>query len=71
MRVLYYLKWPLVIFLFGSIVRITGALIKIMHWYSADKTLITGTGIMITGLILLIFKLIILKKNGWLPADKS
>lgn len=71
MRVLYYLKWPLVIFFAGAIIRIGGAMTKILHWYGADQIMLAGAVTMITGLTLLIYKLIVFRKNDWIPTDKS
>jgi hypothetical protein len=41
-----------------------------MHWFSADEIIITGTALMVIGLLFLIAKLIPLRKNGWQPTDK-
>jgi len=70
MRILYYFKWPLIIFIAGCIIRTSGVLVKIMHWFSADMIIITGTALMVIGLLFLIVKLIPLRKNGWQPTDK-
>lgn len=64
MQILYYLKWPLVVFLAGAAARIAGALMKILHWRGADDILVIATGIMVVAIIWLIIKLIIIKKNG-------
>ncbi len=61
---LYPFKWPLVVLLFGFLVRIIGAMIKILHWVGADLVLIAGTGLMATGIVWLIVKMISLKKES-------
>lgn len=61
---LYPFKWPLVILLFGFLVRIIGAMIKVLHWLYADLILITGTVIMGIAFLWLILKLFLLKKQN-------
>jgi hypothetical protein len=63
MRSLYYLKWPLVIFVSGYITRVIGALFKIRHWPYADLLLTIGSVIMVSGLVFLAVKLIVYKKE--------
>lgn len=63
MHTLYYLKWPLTVFVFGYIIRIVGIASKIRHWPGADQALTIGSVIMIVGLSFVIVKLIILKKK--------
>ena len=63
MQYLHYLKWPLVVFVVGYIIRITGALFKIRHWPSADMLLTLGSLVMILGLAFLVIKLILYKKR--------
>ncbi len=63
MQSLYYLKWPLIIFIFGTLVRITGAFLKIRHWPGADETLLIGTVIMLPGAVYALIKLILLKRD--------
>ena len=60
---LTYLKWPLIVLAAGFLVRIFGALIKILHWRGADEVLIIGTGIMALGIVLIIVKLLMLKNK--------
>lgn len=67
MQILYYLKKPLIIFLAGSIIRIIGAMMKILHWRLNELTLITGTVIMVLGLLFLIIKIKSIKKDSQLP----
>ena len=61
---LYPFKWPLALLLFGFLIRIIGAMIKILHWINADLILITGTVIMGVAILWLILKLILLKKQS-------
>jgi hypothetical protein len=61
---LYFLKWPLILLLLGFMVRVIGAMIKILHWVNADNILIAGTIIMVVSIAWLIIKLLSLKKHN-------
>jgi hypothetical protein len=61
---LYPFKWPLIVLLLGFLIRIIGAMIKILHWFGADLVLITGTAIMGIAILWLIIKLALLKKQN-------
>jgi len=61
---LYPFKWPLVMLLLGFLVRIIGAMIKILHWLNANLILIAGTVIMGVAILWLIIKLLSLKKQN-------
>lgn len=63
-NVLYPFKWPLIALLFGLLVRVIGAMIKILHWPGADLVLIAGTCLMATGIVWLMVKMISLKKES-------
>lgn len=63
MQPLSYLKWPLIIFISGYIIRITGIASKIRHWPGADQALTIGSAIMIAGLAFVIVKLLVYKKK--------
>lgn len=63
-NVLYPFKWPLSLLLAGFLVRIIGAMMKILHWLGADRILITGTALMATAIVWLIIKLVSLKKES-------
>ena len=60
----YYYKWPLSLLLFGFLVRVIGALMKILHWPASDITLTVATAIMATAIVWLIIKLVLLKKKS-------
>ena len=60
---LHYLKWPLMILLFGFLLRTAGAMMKILHWHAADIVLISATIIMIISIIWLMIKMLLVKKQ--------
>jgi hypothetical protein len=62
--ILYMLKWPLILLLIGFLVRVFGAMIKILHWVGADLVLITGTVLMMIAIVWLIIKISLLKKTN-------
>jgi hypothetical protein len=39
MKILYYLKWPFIIFLLGLLLVVIGAGFKLRHWPGADEML--------------------------------
>lgn len=51
-------KMPLIIFLFGMVITIIGALAKILDWPFSDALLITGMGLEAAGIITLIIKIV-------------
>ena len=61
---LYAFKWPLALLLIGFLIRILGAMMKILHWRGADETLVVATAIMVTAVLWLIIKLVLLKKQS-------
>lgn len=61
---LYFFKWPLVLLLVGFMVRVIGAMIKILHWANADTILLAGTVMIVISIAWLIIKLIALKKQN-------
>lgn len=48
---LYRFKWPLIVFLVGTGIRILGAMMKIMHWNGADLVILIATIIMLLAII--------------------
>ena len=63
-NVLYPFKWPLLVLLVGFLVRVIGAMMKILHWPGADLVLIAGTILMAAGIVWLMIKMIVLKKES-------
>ena len=63
MKGIYFLKWPLIIFLLGYMTRFIGALFKIGHWPSADELITIGSLIAALGILFAIIKLIFIKKS--------
>lgn len=59
---LYFLRWPLIIFLIGYVIEITGALFKIRHWPGADEAITVGSIICITAIVFGITKIAFMKK---------
>ncbi len=64
MKWMYFLKWPLIIFLFGYLTRFVGALFKIRHWPNADELITIGSLVGAVGIVFAIIKLVFLKKPG-------
>ncbi|TMI63028.1 MAG: gliding motility protein GldL [Bacteroidetes bacterium] len=62
MNGLYYLRWPLIIFLIGFLIRFTGILFKIRHWPSADEMITIGSIICGIGIVFGIIKIAVVKK---------
>jgi hypothetical protein len=60
----YDFKWPLIIFLFGVLIQIAGALFKIRHWPMADEMITISSIICAGAVIFAIIKLILTKKAG-------
>jgi hypothetical protein len=52
------LKHGLIIFAIGFCLNIIGSLFKILHYSSANIFLITGSSIMVIGVLMLLFRLI-------------
>jgi len=59
---LYFLKWPLIIFLIGYLIKIAGALFKIRHWPGADEMITIGSIICISAIVFGITKIAFMKK---------
>ena len=64
MHALWFLKWPLIVFLAGFLVRLTGLLFKVRHWPMADELITTGSIICDIGIAYAIFKIAFMKKPG-------
>ena len=64
MKGLYFLKWPLLIFLMGFLTRFIGVLFKIRHWPYADEMITYGSVIGGIGVLFAMIKLFFLKKPG-------
>ena len=63
-NILYLFKWPVALLLLGFLIRIIGAMIKILHWLNADLILLAGTVLMAVAILWLIIKLLMLKKQS-------
>ena len=63
MSKIYFFKWPLIIFLLGLGIRLTGALLKILHWPYADESLTFCTIISVAAILFAVVKLLLLKKQ--------
>jgi hypothetical protein len=63
MKALYFLRFPLLIFLIGYLIRFIGALFKIRYWPSADELITMGTLIAGLGIVFGIIKIILMKKT--------
>ena len=62
MKGVWFLKWPLIIFLLGFLVRFIGILFKIRHWPMADEYITIGSIICGIAIVFAIIKLAFLKK---------
>jgi hypothetical protein len=62
MKALYFLKFPLIIFLIGFLIRFVGALFKIRHWPYADEMITIGSFIAGCGIVFGIIKILLIKK---------
>lgn len=51
-------KYIILLFIFGVLISVIGALFKLMHWPGASKTLLIGTLIRVFSGIIFIIKLI-------------
>ena len=60
---MYYLKWPIIIFLIGLGMRLIGALFMVRHWPNADLLFTLGTIFSVAAVLFAIIKLILLKKQ--------
>ena len=58
----WFLKWPLIIFLLGFLVRFAGLLFKIRHWPLADELVMIGTIICGIAIVFAIIKVASVKK---------
>jgi len=62
MKILYYLKWAFVIFLFGLLLIVIGAAFKLRHWPGADEMLMLGSILEGLAIIFAIIKMALVKK---------
>jgi hypothetical protein len=62
MRALYFLRFPLLIFLTGYLIRFIGTLFKIRHWPNADELITAGSLIAGCAIVFGITKIIFMKK---------
>ena len=62
MKGIWFIKWPLIVFCLGSLVRLVGALWKILHRPMADELLTVGFIICGIAVIWGIIKLAFMKK---------
>jgi hypothetical protein len=62
MKGLWFLRWPVIIFLTGFLIRFTGVLFKIRHWPSADEMITIGSLICGIALVFGIIKVAFMKK---------
>jgi hypothetical protein len=62
MKGLWFLRWPVIIFLTGFLIRFTGVLFKIRHWPSADEKITIGSLICGIALVFGIIKVAFMKK---------
>lgn len=60
-------NWHIIlVFLIGVIIFIVGALFKLMHWPGASATLATGIMLQIISGAMVVIKLLLDRKNGFL-----
>ncbi len=62
MKVVYFLKWQIIVFVIGYLVLQFGALLKIRHWPGADEAIMLAYLIIGIAGLMAIVKLISLKK---------
>ena len=62
MKGVWFLKWPLIIFLTGFLIRFIGVLFKIRHWPMGDELITIGSLIGGAGIIFAIIKIAFMKK---------
>jgi len=67
MKVLYFLKWPLILLFCGYLAFLGGNIFKIHHWPVAIEFILIGYGIIIIAIAWTIIKFIFLKN----PEDDS
>ena len=61
MKGLYFLRWPLIIFLIGYLIEMTGGLFKIRHWPGADEMITIVNIICIAAVVFGITKIAFMK----------
>lgn len=64
MQALWFLRWPLIVFLAGFLLNFTGSLFKIRHWPGADELITTGSFICGVAIVFGIVKIVFMKKPG-------
>ncbi len=62
MKALYFLKWPVIIFLLGYLALQTGALLKIRHWPGADETITISYFVIAVAIIMALVKISSIRK---------
>lgn len=62
MEGVWFLKWPLIIFLLGLLVRFMGILFKLRHWPMADEFVTIGSIICGIAIVFAIIKIAFVKK---------
>jgi hypothetical protein len=62
MKTMYFLRWPLLIFLTGFLIQSIGGIGKIRHWPGADGLITIGSLVVAVGIIVCIFKILFMKK---------
>jgi len=62
MKALHFLKWPLILLLFGYLLFLIGNFSKGRHWVLADQLIVAGYLMMIIAIVWTIIKFIFLKQ---------
>ena len=60
---LFDFKWPLILFLLGYFIQLTGALFKIRHWPTADEMITLGYAFEGISIVFAIIKIVPMKKT--------
>jgi hypothetical protein len=61
---IWFLRWPLIIFLAGLAIRVAGVLFKIRHWPSGDQIITVGSILMVVAIVFALIKIAVMKKPG-------
>ncbi len=64
MQALWFLRWPLIVFLLGFLIRFAGTLFKIRHWPMADDLIMVGSIICGVAIVFGIIKIFFMNKPG-------
>jgi hypothetical protein len=62
MKALHFLKWPLILLLFGYLLFLTGNFSKGRHWVLAEEFIVAGYLMIIIAIVWTIIKFIFLKQ---------